>query len=197
MKEFKMSDKKDGSWFKRHKILTAILVLFVLGTIGSALGGGDSADKNTSANESTETNKSKKEKAVEKTAKIGETVKDKKAEFTVTAFDCGTKRIGDEYFGEDAQGVYCIMDLSIKNTGDSSFTFNSSDQKVYNAAGQEYSNDTSAEITIKDNDTWLNEINPGNTSKGKIVFDVPEGSDITKAKLSGGIFSSGTTIDLK
>lgn len=48
-----MAEKKQGNWFARHKVLSVILGLFVLGAIASAAGGG--TDTNTSTN-STPTN---------------------------------------------------------------------------------------------------------------------------------------------
>jgi len=36
-----MGDHRERNWFARHKVLTAILAIFVLGTIGAAAGGGD------------------------------------------------------------------------------------------------------------------------------------------------------------
>ncbi|MFA5048818.1 MAG: hypothetical protein WC516_07365 [Patescibacteria group bacterium] len=45
MNEKNTSDAKPRNWFMRHKIITVLLGLFVLGIIGSAMGGGQSASK--------------------------------------------------------------------------------------------------------------------------------------------------------
>lgn len=44
-----MADKKQGNWFKRHKVLTAIGVVFLLAIIGSAAGGSDTSNTTNSS----------------------------------------------------------------------------------------------------------------------------------------------------
>lgn len=191
-----MNDKKKN-WFARHKVLTVILGIVVLIIIAGAAGGGADTDTTNNSNESTESNASESD-AAPVTAKIGEAARDGKFEFTVTSFECGATTLGtNEYLQEDAQGQFCVMAVTVKNIGNESQTFLSSDQKVLNAEGQEFSNDTAAELAINDSDVWLNEINPGNTAKGKVVFDVPADTSIVKAMLHDSSFSDGVEVTLK
>ena len=192
---FVMADKSKN-WFVRHKILTGILVLVVLGIVVSAAGGGTDTSNNQTSNGSNDTSTSEKPAAT--TAKIGETARDGKFEFTVTAFKCGAKTLGDnEFLREEAQGQFCVMDVTVKNIGNEAQTFFTSEQKVKNAEGQEFSNDTSAEIAVAGGDAWVNEINPGNTAKGKVVFDVPADATIVSAELHDSSFSNGVEVSLK
>lgn len=189
-----MAENKKN-WFVRHKILTGILVLVVLGIVVSAAGGGTETNTN-QANSGSDTSASEKPAAT--TAKIGETARDGKFEFTVTAFKCGAKTLGDnEFLREEAQGQFCVMDVTVKNIGNEAQTFFTSEQKVKNAQGQEFSNDTSAEIAVGGGDAWVNEINPGNTAKGKVVFDVPADATIVSAELHDSSFSNGVEVSLK
>lgn len=191
-----MADKSKN-WFVRHKILTGILVLVVLGVIVSAAGGGTDTSSN-QANNSGSSDTSASEKSAATTAKIGEAARDGKFEFTVTAFKCGAKTLGDnEFLREEAQGQFCVMDVTVKNIGNEAQTFFTSEQKVKNAEGQEFSNDTSAEIAVAGGDAWVNEINPGNTAKGKVVFDVPADATIVSAELHDSSFSNGVEVSLK
>ena len=192
---FVMADKKQGNWFVRHKILTGILVLIVLGIIVSAAGGGtDTTNQaNNSGSSDTASNEDKPT-----TVQIGQAARDGKFEFTVTAFKCGAKTLGDnEFLREEAQGQFCVMDVTVKNIGNEAQTFFTSEQKVKNSEGQEFSNDTSAEIAVAGGDAWINEINPGNTAKGKVVFDVPADAKIVSAELHDSSFSNGVEVSLK
>jgi len=184
---------KDKNWFAKHKVLTVIGVIIILAIIGSVAGGGSNSGTNTASNDQKTSDGSK----TAATAKIGQAVRDGKFEFTVTDFKCGAKTVGtNEFTREEAQGEFCIMSVTVKNIGDESQTFASSDQKVLNKNGQEYSSDTSAELAVQTSDVWLNEINPGNTAKGKLVFDVPKNSDITTAVLHDSAFSDGIKVNL-
>lgn len=132
------------------------------------------------------------------TAKIGQAVRDGKFEFTVNAFERGVPTLGEnELLRKDAQGQFCVMDVTVKNIGDKAQTFFSSNQKVKDAQGKEYSNDEMAEIAVNVNNVWLNEINPGNTMTGKVVFDVPKDADIVTAELHDSAFSNGVEVSLK
>ncbi|MCA9313326.1 DUF4352 domain-containing protein [Candidatus Saccharibacteria bacterium] len=191
-----MADKSKN-WFVRHKILTGILVLVVLGIVVSAADGGTDTSNNQANNSGSDTSASESQPAAT-TAKIGQAARDGKFEFTVTAFKCGATTLGEnEFLREEAQGQFCVMDLMVKNIGDESQTFFSSEQKVKNDQGQEFSNDDAAELAINNNDVWLNEINPGNTAKGRVVFDVPADAKIVTAELHDSSFSNGVEVSLQ
>lgn len=190
-----MAENKKN-WFVRHKILTGILILVVLGVVVSAAGGGTDTSNNQANNSGSSDTASNEDKPT--TVKIGQAARDGKFEFTVTAFECGAKTLGDnEFLREEAQGQFCVMDVTVKNIGNEAQTFFTSEQKVKNAEGQEFSNDTSAEIAVAGGDAWINEINPGNTAKGKVVFDVPADATIVSAELHDSSFSNGVEVSLK
>lgn len=185
------------SWFKKHKIITVILALIVLGVIVSAAGGGSSTTSNQS-----NSGDSQSEKTEEKvtTAKIGEPARDGKFEFTVTSIKCGEKSVGDQYLNEKAQGEFCRLSLSIKNIGDEAQSLFSSDQKLINAEGQQFAADDTATIYAASGNsgsTWFDQINPGNSVKGDILFDVPAGAKITAAELHDSSFSGGVKVNLQ
>lgn len=189
--------EKEGNWFKRHKILTVFLVLVVIGVIASASGGetSNTSQTNNGSSDSPSEDSSKGEAAQ---AKIGEAARDGKFEFTVTKMNCGQETIGsNEFLREEAQGEFCVMDLTIKNIGDEPQTLFADEQYVYNAAGQKYSYDSEALFALEDvSNIWLEEINPGNMVKGKLIFDVPKGTKIVKAELHDSAFSSGIEVNL-
>ncbi|HEX5456108.1 MAG TPA: DUF4352 domain-containing protein [Candidatus Saccharimonadales bacterium] len=190
-----MADK-DGNWFKRHKILTGILVLIVLGVIVSVSNGSGSNNQSDNQASSGSSNNSKPA-----TAKIGQPVRDGKFEFTVKGMKCGEKSVGNEFIKAKAQGQFCRVSLTVKNIGDEAQTLDGSSQYAFNASGQKYSADDEAAIDADiDNNsgsTWYNDINPGNTVKGDLFFDVPAGVKPVKVELHDSAFSNGVEVDLK
>jgi hypothetical protein len=45
--------------------------------------------------------------------------------------------------------------------------------------------------------TFLEDINPGNTVKGKLVFDVPQGTKLASVVLHESMYTAGVKIPLK
>lgn len=190
-----MKQPKEGNWFKRHKILTVILGFIVLGVIVSAAGGG--SDSNKSA--STGSDSSVKTENKETVAKVGEPARDGKFEFTVKSVTCGRESVGtNEFLTRKAQGQYCLVDMTIKNIGNEKQSLLSSDQKLFNSAGQEYSADDTATIYNSSDTgvTWYNDINPGNSASGVIVFDIPKDQTPVSAELHDSAFSNGVKVNL-
>jgi hypothetical protein len=124
--------------------------------------------------------------------------RDGKFEFTVTKLECGKTSVGDSILAEKAQGQFCIVSLTVKNIGKEAQTFDGSSQKAYDAKNTQYSNDTAAELAINNNSqTFLEQINPGNSVKGQLVFDVPKGTKLTSIELHDSFLSGGVKIPLK
>lgn len=128
---------------------------------------------------------------------IGDPARDGKFEFTVTKVACGKTRIGAEPFDATAQGVFCLINVTVKNIGKEARSFSGVNQKAFSRNGAEYANSTEAEMYAnKDANTFLNEVNPGNSVKGVLVFDVPKGTRLTKIELHDSMFSGGVTVRL-
>ncbi|WP_189082424.1 DUF4352 domain-containing protein [Mangrovihabitans endophyticus] len=87
--------------------------------------------------------------------------------------------------------------LAHRNIGDKAQLFDGSSQKALDAKGTEYSNDAAAEIDANgDSSTFLEEINPGNQVKGRLIFDVPKSTKLTAIELHDSVFSGGVTVAL-
>ncbi len=122
---------------------------------------------------------------------------DGKFSFTVTGMQCGVANVGGE-FGQKAQGQFCLVSVGVKNVSTSAEIFNDSSQKGYDAAGTEYSVDSGAGVYANaDYSTFLEQINPGNTVKGKLVFDIPQGAKLTSVVLHESMFTPGVKVPLK
>ncbi len=182
------------SWFKKHKILTVILVLVILGGIGAAAGGGSNKNSNTQAS-----TKSTGTSGGQTLAKIGQSANDGKFQFTVSSIKCGEASVSqDQYLSKTAQGQYCLLNVTVKNIGNQAQTFDASNQYLYNAQNQKYSADsTASDYANPSGSTFLNEINPGNTVTGVVAFDVPKDVTPITAELHDSAFSGGVKVNLQ
>lgn len=130
-------------------------------------------------------------------AGVGDGVKSGDFKVTITKVREGGKRVGSEYLNEKAQGHFVLVDVKIKNNGDRADYFSSNDIKVTDTKGREFSVNEMASIYVSDNNPLLEEVNPGNTSKGTFVFDLPKGVDAEQAQISaGGLFDGPVTVEL-
>ena len=137
------------------------------------------------------------QKAEPKAAGIGDSVKAGDWSFKVTSFECGKTRVGDQYAGKKAQGQFCFLKLTAKNNGDSEGTLSGDSQKLSDDNGKEYSSDLEASL-YEDSDSllFLEGVNPGNTAKGTVIFDVPKSAKPTEVSLTGGLFSGSVKVSL-
>lgn len=127
--------------------------------------------------------------------KIGVAVSDGKFEFTVTKVTKGVKKIGtNPYLTKKPQGQFVLLAVTVKNIGEEAQTLDDSSQKLFDAKGVKASSDSTAAIYLsKDGSSvFLNQINPGNTVKGTLVFDValtyvPAVIELHDSPFSGGV----------
>lgn len=133
-----------------------------------------------------------------KKATIGTAVRDGKFEFTVTKVDCSKTHVGSSDLGQRAQGKFCLVSVTVKNIGKEAQTFDADAQKAIAANGTTYDADSGAAFYVNDdNQTFLNNINPGNQVKGIIPFDVPKDASIATVELHDSFFSGGVSVSIR
>ncbi|HLL68547.1 MAG TPA: DUF4352 domain-containing protein [Micromonosporaceae bacterium] len=126
---------------------------------------------------------------------LGTPVRDGKFEFTVEKAACGQSKVGTDFLGATAQGQFCLVTLSVKNIGTKPQSFSDGAQKAYGRTGEEFGTDSSASLYANtDQQVWLKEINPGNTLRGVIVFDIPKDATIAELELHDSMFSGGAKV---
>jgi hypothetical protein len=129
---------------------------------------------------------------------LNKPAKDGKFQFTVTGMKCGLDQVGSDLVGQRAQGQFCLVDVRVKNIATSAEIFNDSSQKGYDAVGTEYSVDSTAGVYAnKEYSTFLEQINPGNTVRGKLAFDVPADAKLAAVVLHESMFTEGVKVPLK
>jgi hypothetical protein len=200
------------SWFARHKVLTglgaAVVLVVVISVAANGGGSGDTPDAGTAAtavkdadatNEKPAADKPSAEKPAkaDKTPGIGDAVRDGKFEFTVTKVQKGVAKVGDEFLNEKAQGQFVLVHVTVKNIGKEAQTFDDGNQTLRDADGRKFDADSEAGIYLDDSNAFLNDINPGNTVKGIVVFDVPKDAKLASIELHDAMFSGGVTVSLK
>ncbi|WP_025783329.1 DUF4352 domain-containing protein [Sporosarcina sp. D27] len=116
--------------------------------------------------------KAKPEKKEEKVAGIGEVVKVGKVEFTVNSTSTA-KNVGGEY-GQNAQGTYLLVNVTVKNIGNESITTDTSFFQI-KAGEKTYDADSTASIYANEaTDFFLQQVNPDLSATGVVVFDVSD-----------------------
>ncbi|MEU6998988.1 DUF4352 domain-containing protein [Nonomuraea sp. NPDC046570] len=179
-------------------ILAVVFVVLVGGCaalVVSLAGGGD---RTTTANADRDPggakpgDKPKKEKP--EAPGIGSVVKDGEFSFKVTKLE-RKARVGGDFLNKDAQGVFLLVYVTVKNIGDEQQAFSSSAQKLY-AKGKEYEASAEAAIYLENSKSLYEEINPGNSVKGIVLFDVPKTLKPDSIELHDSLFSDGVRVDL-
>ena len=139
----------------------------------------------------------KPEKKKKVTDGIGREYRDGKFAFTVTKVRKGVGRVGNEYAGSDAQGQFVLVHITVENIGDEARMFDGTNQTLVDTEGREFQADTEAAIwSNEETKSFLEQINPGNSVKGVVIFDVPKDVKIKSIELHDSMFSGGVTVPL-
>ena len=185
------------NFFGRHKIITGLAVLIILGGIGSAMGGGDTttASKASSSSSTPVSDNGSPVAKVESaptTEGISSDVKIKVLEVTTPAYT------GKEGFKSVPQGAFVVVKLSIQNNQKDAISVSDSSFKLLDKDKREFSSSSDGniglEMTEKKTLMFVN-VNPGNTIEGYIAYDVPKGVTGFNMQATGGM--TGKPIILK
>lgn len=211
-------------WFKKKRVLipSGLLALAIL---GSALSGEDTETMPASAQSSptastgagapsprptartaaqsaapaatTAAAKPASKPAAKPASQVGKPVRDGKFEFTVRSVKCGIAVVGENQFlQEKAQGQFCAVQLTVENIGDEPQSMFADNQYAFDAKGRKFSANSMASMADESSQVLWEEINPGNTVKGKVYFDVPKGAKLASLELHDSAFSGGVTVRL-
>jgi len=77
-------------------------------------------------------------------AGLGDPVSQDAFVFTVNSMECGISQVGSDLLGEEAQGQYCKISVSVENAGNEAEYFSADSQVVYDDQGREFEADTGA-----------------------------------------------------
>ena len=224
------------NWFLRHKVITAIGAVLLLGMFAGIVNGSgtksvstvpvdapvatsttpdqaaldkaaadqaaaDKAAADQAAADKAAAAKAAADKAAADKAaaapQLGKTVRDGKFAFTVTAVKCGIAQVGTNvYLTKKAQGQFCQVSLKVENVGNEAQMMFASNQYLFDTNGRKFSADPEANIYDDTAKLMFENINPGNSIKGYVYFDVPKGTKVSKLELHDSMFSGGITVRL-
>ncbi|GGU42844.1 DUF4352 domain-containing protein [Nocardioides albus] len=165
-------------------------VLLIGGIVGAASGGGGADDSAGTATDATTDaassgaagDKPKADKPEQGSAKrpfkVGQTAKLEGTAYTVAGASTQSN-VGGE-FGEQADGVFVVVDLTVENTKNETKTFMDTAAVFIAKDGTKYEGSDAA-LYLGEESLFLRDMQPDLATKGKLVFDVPP------AKAAGGI----------
>jgi len=186
------NDTIKKSWYKRWWaiVLYVFIGLIILGVI---FGGNDTSNSGTQTPSDSSGIKATQGEA--QTYALGDSIKAGDFTWKITKVTTASQ-VGEELYGtligEKADGVFIILDVEVTNTGNSAKYLMDSFVKLVDDQNREFSPSTSAAFYLKPQGSALmfEQINPGITKKGKIVYDVPQGLKVFNLKISSNLISS-------
>lgn len=109
------------------------------------------------------------------------------------------KKVGDDFLNEKAQGQFCLVTMTVKNIGDESQLFDAGSQKgITNTGATVDADGTASMYANEDAQTFLNEINPGNSIEDVVVvYDIAKDQELTALELHDSMFSDGILVATK
>ena len=95
--------------------------------------------------------------------------------------------VGSEYLGEDADGVFLVIDLIMENNGKESVQIISDYFKLIDSQERKFESDNQAWIYLDEN-VFLKQLQPTIPTKGQIIFDIPTNSETYTLEVTDSIF---------
>ena len=192
---------KKRNWFAKHKILTVIIALILLGIIGSALSSSNSPTVNTTAstsNTTTTSNNSSSSGSSEpaQTAKIGSTVNiggSKGLAVTLSQVIDPATGNPDDDSTPDPGKRFVAVDLTIVNNGTASYQDDANnDVTLIGTDNQSYTPDFNDVTECTNFDSGQYTLAAGESTTGCVVFQVPDGVNAAKVQFqtTSGLSSS-------
>jgi hypothetical protein len=124
-------------------------------------------------------------------------VSDGQFTFVVTKVNCGQASVGKGLITLKAKGMYCLVALTVENTGTDSQSFSDGFQKLLGDDGTVYNADLPAGVVANQNiDGLWSTVPTGHKVSGTVVYDVPKQTHIAKVELHDSALSKGTQITL-
>jgi len=180
--------------FKISGGIKFVLVIIIFILIGVGMSGSIMHSSGTSTNTQTPSGGNVAQTEEASSYNLGDTIQAGDFKWKIIRVSTA-KQIGQDimgtFFGEKADGVFVILDVEVENTGDSAKYLTDSYVKLVDSQSREFSPNTAAALYLKPEGSALifEQVNPGITKKGKIVYDVPENVKSFNVKITSSLFS--------
>jgi hypothetical protein len=128
---------------------------------------------------------------------MNQPVRDGSFQFTADAMRCGVQAIGSPDEEQSPLGQFCVITLTIMNVGSAPALFAESIQEAFGAGDVRFSADATAALYANPDPTiFQNLINPGNTVRAVIVYDIPRSGRITRLEVHENPATRGAVIKI-
>lgn len=171
-KDNKETNGKDGSWFKRHKVLTGILAIIVLVIIVQAAGGDKQSTNGVSGGSSNTAKTYRFDDRADKQREDVETIPGETATVDgvkMTLSNVEYKTSLSEFETATSGKTYVIADVTLENTSDKTKPYNVMDFRIQTAGGQVLDGAFTGSVTTINSGDMVT----GGKVSGKVVFETP------------------------
>lgn len=162
-------------------IALVVVIVILVAVIAAISGGGDTPNQPSSPSTQPASPKQKGESTVgvDQTATVDD------AAWVVTSAQ-PTTQITDQFGVQPPkQGNFVIVDFNFTNNGNEAKTLSSNTLALYDSSNRKFSPDTDTFGYIpNDKNIFLNQVNPGVTKNGEVIFSVAPGASGFKLELS-------------
>lgn len=126
---------------------------------------------------------------------IGDPVADGQFTFTVTDWECGAREISRGVFTATAVGRFCVLSMTIENTGEAGRRFAAANQRLVDDEGRTFEVALQETILMNPGDIGA-ELNPGLSIDVILLFDVADPFAIIEVELHDALLSRGARVSL-
>lgn len=116
------------------------------------------------------------------------------ASLTVTSTE-RTNVLRDSLWESETDDEFFVVDLSYTNSSNEAHTIWASDIVLVSEDGREFERNSDVTLALE-NPITIEDVNPGLTLDGTIVFEVPPGTEFTELRLEAGYENPAITIPL-
>lgn len=188
-----MGNEEKKNWFRRHWILSIILGIFVLGIIVGMI----SPEESEQTGDSSETSQ-------QTLFSIGESFIVDDVAFKVNKISTKSEigeYILDTLLGEEADGIFYVVDLTLENKAQESKDIFMEQFKIIDSQGRKFDYDAVAEIYYDEEGKkaimFGQQLQPGLPISGVKIFDLPETAEGLKLEITCcGFLSETVEVDL-
>lgn len=155
---------------KKWKLL--LVVAIALGLVTGCSKKDDEKNNESTPVEEERPEEDQKEEEKETTYRLGDVVPVGDVEYVVNQ-KIVTDVLGDEYINTQAQNMFLVVEISIRNNGDKALAITDSYFKLL-SNGKEFNSDSGSAIYLGKESILFTEINPDASLTGKVIFDVSQ-----------------------
>jgi hypothetical protein len=117
--------------------------------------------------------------------------------FDVGTVKCGVETVGPAELPQPANGQFCLVDVTVRNSGAEPALLDPGAQEAIDAQGRHYPESDRAAVFVNDGDpTLLEEITPGRSVPGVLPFELPSGVSPVAVQLRERLGSTGVRVPL-